>query len=142
MRPELEIEIDAVLDSEALSVLARPKERGASMRRAQVVLEAIHRAGGVPTIPAPVLAEVVRGRRAAAVDRVVRIGQVVPTDRPIAERAGQLLEGAGLGSAHAVDAFVVATAATVGPCVILTGDLEDLGRLAVDLPGVAVRSLR
>jgi PIN domain len=55
---------------------------------------------------------------------------VVDLTERTARRAGALLARAGLGSAHAVDAFVVATALELGPAVIATGDPDDLGRLA------------
>ncbi|HUP68898.1 MAG TPA: PIN domain-containing protein [Acidimicrobiales bacterium] len=132
----------AILDSEALSVLANPRERGASARRAQAVLEAIERRGGAARVPAPVLAEVLRTpARTAAAGRVLRRARVVPTDRGIAEHAGRLLEGLGLDSCHAVDAFVVATAASLAYAVILTEDPDDLRSLAAHTPGVAVQAL-
>jgi predicted nucleic acid-binding protein len=132
----------AVLDAEAVSVLASPQERGSASRRAQAVLHAIERRGGYAVVPAPVLAETSRTRgRRTAVDRVLRRLQVVPTDRPIAEQAGVLLEAAGMGSAAAVDAFVAATAAQMPAAVILTGDADDLGRLSSRLTNVAVQGL-
>lgn len=132
----------AVLDAEALSVLASPKERGVALRRAQAVLEAIERRAGYAIVPAPVLAETSRTRaRRAAVDRVLRRVQVVPTDRAIAETAGVLLEAAGMGSANAIDAFVVATAAQTPAAVVLTADADDLGPLAASLRHVEVERL-
>lgn len=132
----------AVLDAEALSALASPTERGSSARRAQAVLEAIERRGGTARVPAPVLAEVARTpARSAAVGRVLDHARVVPTDRPIAEHAGRLLERLGLDSCHAVDAFVVATAASLANAVILTGDPDDLRALAANVPAVAVQAL-
>lgn len=132
----------AVLDAEALSALANPGERGASARRARAVLEAIERRGGTARVPAPVLAEVARTpARSAAVGRVLRRARVVATDQAIAEHAGRLLEGLGLDSCHAVDAFVVATAAALTNAVILTGDPDDLRALAADVPAVVVRAL-
>lgn len=123
-------------------MLASPKERGSASRRAQAVLQAIERRGGYAVVPAPVLAETSRTRaRRAAVDRVLRRLQVVPTDRPIAEQAGALLEAAGMGSATAVDAFVAATAAQTPAAVILTGNGDDLGRLSSSLTNVAVEGL-
>lgn len=130
-----------VLDSEALSALAAPKERGAAARRAQAVLEAVERRGGVARVPAPVLAEVSRSRRRAGVDRVLRGVRVVATDRAIAERAADLLEHARRSSADAIDAFVVATAMHVGPAVIITGDPADLTRLSSDSPGITIQRL-
>jgi predicted nucleic acid-binding protein len=132
-----------VLDAEALSVLADPAEHGTSARRAQAVLEAIERRGGTARVPAPVIAEVARSSlRAAAVGRVLRRARVIPTDRGIAEHAGRLLERLRLDSCHAVDAFVVATAASVGNAVILTGDPDDMKRLAVTTTAVVVQALR
>lgn len=123
-------------------MLASPNERGSASRRAQAVLEAIERRGGYAVVPAPVLAETSRTRgRRAAVDHVLRRLQVVPTDRPIAERAGALLEAAGMGSAAAVDAFVAATAAQAPAAVILAGDAGDLDRLSSSLTNVAVQGL-
>lgn len=132
----------AVLDAEALSSLAAPNERAASARRAQAVLEAVERRGGTARVPAPVLAEVSRTTgRTAAVGRVLRRARLVSTDRPIAEHAGRLLERCGLDSCHAIDAFVVATAASIGGAVILTGDPEDMRSLAALTPGVVVQAL-
>lgn len=131
----------AVLDAEALSVLAHPKERAVSARRAQAVLEAVERRGGVARVPAPVLAEVARTpARTAAVDRVLRGARVVPTDRSIGQHAGRLLERLKLDSCHAVDAFVVATAASLGNAVVLTADADDIGRLASLVRGVVAQA--
>ena len=55
----------------------------------------------------------------------------------MARRAGALLARARLGSSHAVDAFVVATALEFEAAVIATGDPDDLSRLAA-----AERSVR
>jgi predicted nucleic acid-binding protein len=107
------------------------------------VLEAVERRGGIARVPAPVLAEVSRTKaRSAAIAHVLRHARVVPTDRAIAERAGLLLERLQLDSCHAVDAFVVATAATLGNAVIITGDPDDIGRLAAHVSAVAVQALR
>ena len=106
------------------------------------MLEAIERRGGYAVVPVPVLAETSRtGGRRAAVERVLRRLQVVPTDRSIAEQAGALLEAAGMGSAAAVDAFAAATAAQMATAVILTGDPDDLGRLSSRLVNVATEGL-
>src|SRR5215470_17869425 len=129
-----------VLDSEALSALAWPASRSKSTRRAQAVLEAVVRLGGHAVIPAPVLAEVARGpARRVAVDRVVRRMPVVPADRAIAERTGELLETNKLDSCHAVDDFVAATAISSGYSLVLTGDPDDLLRLTAGIPGVAIQ---
>jgi hypothetical protein len=132
-----------VLDAEAVSVLAHPRERGVAARRAQAVLAEAERRSALVRIPAAVLAELVRGgRRDAAVDRVVNAeDRVVATDAPIARLAGRMLGKRRLDSCHAIDAFVVATAARLGPSVVLTGDPVDLSALAVDHPHVRVRRL-
>ena len=131
-----------VLDAEAVSVLASPKERGSAARRAQAVLEAIERRGGFAVVPAPVLAETSRTRaRRDAVNRVLGKLEITPTDRRIAEIAGVLLAGAAFDSASAIDAFVVATAAVRQSAVVLTGDPGDLNMLAVSAPNVAIQSL-
>jgi hypothetical protein len=54
---------------------------------------------------------------------------VVDLTAAIARKAGALLASAKLRSAHAVHAFVVATALEFGSAVIATGDLDDIGRL-------------
>ena len=48
----------------------------------------------------------------------------------MARRAGHLLARSALSSAHAVDAFVVATALDFEAAVIATGDPKDIRRLA------------
>lgn len=132
----------AVLDSEALSALAFPTERGRAARRAQAVLTAVERLGGRACVPAPVIAEVARtSRRRAGVDQVLRKLPVVATDRTVATKAGDLLGRNGLDSRHAVDAFVAATAMTSRPAVVLSGDPDDLKRLLGGEAGVGVHKL-
>ena len=139
---ELAVGPAAVLDAEALSVLASPRERGAALRRAQAVLEAIERRAGYAVVPAPILAETSRTRaRRAAVDRVLQSARVVSTDRVIAETAGVLLEATGMDSTNAIDAFVVATAAQLPLAVILTADVDDIAYLAASLRHVEVQAL-
>ncbi|WP_300019390.1 PIN domain-containing protein [Pseudonocardia sp.] len=137
-----DLPVVAVLDSEALSAVAFPRERGRSARRAQAVLTAVERMGGRACVPAPVIAEVARTpARRAAVDRVLSRLPVVDTDRTVATTAGELLGRHDLDSRHAVDAFVAATALTTRPSVVITGDPDDLSRLVGDLPGVRVRAV-
>jgi predicted nucleic acid-binding protein len=132
-----------VLDSEAVSTLAHPRERGASARRAQAVLVAAERRSALIRVPAAVLVEVYRGGlRDAAIDRVVNVPErVVVTDARVARLAGRMLGRRKLDSRHAVDAIVVATAAALGASVILTGDPNDLRALAVEHPRVIVLPL-
>ena len=131
----------AVLDSEALSVLAERPRRSTALRRMQAVLEVIEERGGSAVVPAPVLVEVSRGSRSAGIARVVNRMQVVSTGRSIATAAGALLHEHDLDSRHAVDALVAATAATVQPSVIVTADPTDMARLTADLAAVEVFSL-
>lgn len=87
------------------------------------------------------LAEVCRGgARDASVNRLLNGRGIVVVDLAtrIARRAGALLARAGLDSSHAVDAFVVATAAEFATAVIATGDPTDLSRLSSGLPHVRV----
>jgi PIN domain-containing protein len=131
-----------VLDSEALSVLASPRERGVASRRAQAVLDEAHRRGAEVRIPAGVLVEAYKGsRRDAGIDRAVRGKSIVPIDQGVARVAGRLLGRDRLDSCSAVDASVVATAIRLGGGVILTGDPDDLGSLARDHPNVVVQAL-
>jgi predicted nucleic acid-binding protein len=84
-------------------------------------------------VPAAVLEEVCRGPRFdAAVERLLndRGILVCAVTRTIAQRAAGLLAKAKLSSAHAVDAFVVATALDFDAAVIATGDPDDLRRLS------------
>lgn len=133
-----------VLDAEAVSALANPRERGASARRAQALTARVERHGAIIRIPAAVLAELYRGGpRDAAIDRIANVEDwVVPTDRFIARLAGHLLGRRHLDSRHAIDALVVATAITLAPSVVVTGDPDDLKALASGHPNVEVVALR
>lgn len=122
-----------ILDSEALHALARATERGVLAERTRAILRVAHQEGALVRVPAPVLAEVCRGAHFdAAIERVLngRGIRVVPLHEATARRAGALLSKAKLGSEHAVDAFIVATAIELEPAVIATGDPNDLSRLA------------
>jgi hypothetical protein len=130
-----------ILDSEAVNALAHARERGALADRARAVLKVAHDENALVRVPSPVLAEVCRGRsHDAAVSRVLNGRGIVVVDltERSARRAGALLERCGLGSAHAVDAFVVATALTFGSAVIATGDPDDIRKLAQDYKGIRV----
>jgi hypothetical protein len=132
-----------VLDSEAVSALAAPRERAAAARRAHAVLTEAARRNALVRIPSPVLAEVYRGsKRDAGVDRIVGRGnRIVPLDHRIARTAGALLGRDHLDSCHVVDASVVATAVRLGGAVVLTGDADDLESLARDHRNVVVQPL-
>jgi len=122
-----------ILDSEAVNALAHASERAALAERARAILTVAHERRALVRVPAPVLAEVCRGRRLdAAVDRILngRGIEAISLTPGCARRAGALLAKANLGSDHAVDAFVVATALEFGSAVIATGDPQDVSRLA------------
>jgi predicted nucleic acid-binding protein len=130
-----------ILDSEAVNALARRRERSALSLRARAVLTVAHEEGALVRVPAPVLAEVCRGGgRDAPIDQLLsdRGIAVAPLTASIARRAGALLAKGKLSSAHAVDAFVVATAVELGSCIIATHDPSDLKRLAAGFRDVQV----
>ena len=130
-----------VLDAEALSALAHATTRSVAAQRARAILSVAHELGGLVRVPAPVLAEAYRGgARDAAVERVLdgRGIRVVDLTAKMARQAGALLGACKLDSSHAVDAFVVATAASYGPAIIATHDPEDIRRLAARLPMIRV----
>lgn len=122
-----------ILNAEALNALAWASRRSVLAERARAVLTVAFEERALVRVPAPVLAEVCRGRpEDAAVERVLngRGISVIELTEAMARRAGALLDRAKLGSAHAVDAFVVATAMAFASAVIATHDPEDLARLA------------
>jgi rRNA-processing protein FCF1 len=132
-----------VLDNEAVSSLAWPRERTAAARRAQAVLTVAARRHALVRVPSVVLAELYRDdRHDAAIDRLLgtAIG-VITTGRRLARLAGGLLHRHRLDSCHLVDAAVIATAARLGGAIVLTGDPDDLRNLAADHPNVHVIGL-
>jgi predicted nucleic acid-binding protein len=130
-----------ILDSEALNALARSRERPALALRARAILAVAHEEQALVRVPAPVLAEVCRGgARDAPIDHVLNERGIVvaPLTASLARRAGALLARARLGSAHAVDAFVVATAIELGPAIVATHDPNDIKRLSSGVRDVRV----
>ena len=122
-----------ILDSEALNALARATQRSVLAQRARAILQVAHEERALVRVPAAILALVCRGGAVdAPIERVLNDRGIVVVDlgAAAARRAGALLRRARLGSAHAVDAFVVATALEFSSAVIATGDPVDLGRLA------------
>lgn len=92
-------------------------------------------------IPSAVLVELYRGRGAdEAIDAVLARGfmKVVTTGARMARVAGHLLANIGAGSEMAIDALVVATAIRFGGGIIATHDPDDLRRLALAHPNVAI----
>ena len=132
-----------VLDAEALSSLACP--RGRAFREVRAALEAARRLRRDVVTPAVVLAELYRGPRRnqvvdACLSRETGI-RVRDTDRSFARYVGGVLAAAGAGSSDMADAHVVASAVEVGGGVVLTGDADDLTRLAASYPNVHVAPL-
>jgi predicted nucleic acid-binding protein len=124
-----------ILDSGAVIALARGDARARSF-----LLQAVEL--GVPIeVPVVVIAETVRGGpRDAGVNRVLNELGRVPDARELHGRiAGALLAAA--RSAATVDALVVAQAVAAGGARILTGDRDDLERLAAGHPQVRIHSL-
>lgn len=121
-----------VLDSGALTALGR-RDRQTAAR-----IAALRQRGlWPPIVPTAVLVESLTGNgvRDALANRVVGLSSVHPLDEPLARRAAQLRSTARAGSA--VDAVVVATAELL-EALVITGDLDDLGRLAEHTHGVAL----
>lgn len=114
-----------ILDSGAVIALSRRDDR------ARAALAAAWEVGAQVSIPAVVVAETVRGSgpRDAAVNRVITaVGDVGVTDETTGRVAGSLLGTA--RSDATVDALVVADAIERGGGVILTGNPDNLERLA------------
>ncbi len=133
-----------ILDAEALHALAHASERRVLADRARALLTVAHEKRALVRVPTPVLSEVCRGpRRDSAINHLLNsrgIG-VIDLTRSIAQQAGHLLARAKLTSAHAIDAFVVATALQFDTAVIATGDPADIQRLASPFRHVRVFAL-
>jgi len=124
-----------ILDSGAVIALARGDQR------ARAFLARALEVGAPIEIPVVVVAETVRGGpRDAPVHRVLKAIGSVPVAREAHGRTAGRLLGAARSTAT-VDAFVVAHAVESGGAQILTGDREDLERLAVPHPEVSIHPL-
>jgi predicted nucleic acid-binding protein len=93
------------------------------------------RLGREAVVPTLVLAELYRGRGYtqlvdACLARERASLTARDTDRNLARIVGGVLAGASAGSAMIVDAHVVALAVDAGGGVVVTGDPDDLQRLA------------
>jgi predicted nucleic acid-binding protein len=124
-----------ILDSGAVIALARGDWRArAFLARALDLRAPIE-------IPVVVVAETVRGGpRDAPVNRVLKAVGSISEAREIHGRtAGRLLAAA--RSSLTVDALVVAQAVEAGGAHILTGDRDDLERLAAQHPEVRIHPL-
>jgi predicted nucleic acid-binding protein len=130
-----------ILDSEALSALARPHEDRRRHESVRAALRTADRRRQLVRVPSAVLVEVYRGGGTdQRIDLVLGRGfaRVVTTGLRIARTAGHLLARVGSGSEMAVDALVVATAIRLGGGLILTHDPSDLRVLAANHPNVRV----
>jgi predicted nucleic acid-binding protein len=130
-----------ILDSEALSALARPHEDRWRHEHVRAALRTAASRGELVRVPSAVLVEVYRGGGTdQPIDLVLARGfaRVVTTGVRIARIAGHLLARIGSGSELAVDALVVATAIRLGGGLILTHDPSDFLALAADHPNVRI----
>lgn len=124
-----------ILDSGAVIALSRGDQRARAFLVRALEL-------GVPVeIPVVVVAETIRGGpRDAPVHRVLKaVGSVPETHEAHGRIAGRLLGAA--RSSGTVDALVVAQAVERGGAHILTGDRDDLERLAALHPEVWIQAL-
>jgi predicted nucleic acid-binding protein len=124
-----------ILDSGAVIALSRGEQR------ARAFLARALELGASVEAPVVVVAKTIRGGpKDAPVHRVLKaIGSVPDTREAHGRTAGRLL-GAARSTATA-DALVVAQAVEAGGAHVLTGDPEDLERLARPHPEVWVQEL-
>ena len=130
-----------VLDSEAVSALARPHENTDRHQRVRAAMRSAHSRNAPVRVPSAALVELYRGHGFdEPIDALLARGfaQVVTTGARIARIAGHLLADADAGSELAIDALVVATAVRFGGGLVVTHDPEDLGLLASRNHNVAV----
>jgi predicted nucleic acid-binding protein len=130
-----------ILDSEALSALARPRAAPDRHERVRAAMRVALRRGEPVRVPAAILVELYRGGGTdEAIDLELGRGyaRVVTTGVWIARLAGHLLAAVSAGSEMAVDALVVATAIRLGGGMILTHDPTDLERLAANHQNVHI----
>jgi predicted nucleic acid-binding protein len=130
-----------ILDTEALSALARPRNDPRRHERVRAALRSAERRNVPVRVPSAVLVELYRGSGTdEAIDHVLGRGfvRVVTTGVRIARISGHLLAAAGRDSELAIDALVVATAIRLGGGLVLTHDPGDLELLAADHPNVRI----
>ena len=133
-----------VLDSEALSALARPHRDALRHDQVRAAMRSAHDRNFPVRVPSAVLVELYRGGGTdESIDAVLARGfaQVVTTGARIARIAGHLLAEAHAGSEMAIDALVVATAIRLGGGVVVTHDPDDLKALAGGHPNVAIAAI-
>lgn len=118
--------ITVTFDTGALIALERRR------LRMWQVLRRIAEHGGVPIVPADVVAEWWRGRSDFR-ESILGFVSVEPLTDPLARLAGEAL--AKVRSASSVDAIVMASAAQRGDAVY-TADIDDLQKLRAFFPSV------
>ena len=133
-----------VLDQRAVDALGGPDT--AAKRRVRQAMMAADRLGRETVVPTVILAELYRGSgRNQMVDALLsREEQALvlrDTDRVLARLVGGVLAAVDSGSEDLADAHVVATAVEAGGGVLLTGDVDDLERLAEPFRTVVVEGL-
>jgi predicted nucleic acid-binding protein len=136
--------VRVVLDQRAVDALGGPDT--AAKRRVRQAMMAADRLGQETVVPTVILAELYRGGgRNQMVDALLsREEQALvlrDTDRVLARLVGGVLAAADSGSEDLADAHVVATAVEAGGGVLLTGDVDDLERLAEPFRTVVVEGL-
>lgn len=136
-----------VLDSHAVSILARYSDRTPEFAHVHTFLTAAIRTKSPIRVPAAVLAEQYRGRGYdQAIDafwsRHKEFVKTVDTDRDLARVVGNLLARHHRGTADHVDATVVASAYRLGGGVILTSDADDIEVLAGGHPNIEIELLQ
>lgn len=130
-----------ILDTEALSALARPRNAPQRHERIRAAMRSAERHNEPVRVPSAILVELYRGAGTdEAIDYVLGRGfaRVVTTGVRIARIAGHLLAAAGRDSEQAIEALVVATAIRLGGGLVLTHDPGDLEILAADHPNVRI----
>lgn len=133
-----------ILDSEALSALARPRSSPERHLKVRAAMRSAARRGHLVRVPSAILVELYRGGGSdEAIDQELSRGhvRVTTTGLRIARIAGHLLARAGWGSESAIDALVVATAIRLGGGMIVTHDPGDLERLAADHHRIRIASI-
>lgn len=119
------------LDTGALVALERRRDRVLRL------LRAAQQRGQPVTVPAAVVAEWWRGRSDRR-EAILAALLIEPMEESLARLAGEAI--AAVRGATTIDAIVMASAARRND-VVLTGDLDDLGRLATYFRGVRILSI-
>lgn len=133
-----------VLDAEAVNALVQRDHPG--QRTVRQALEAARRLRRDAVVPTVTLAELYRGAgRDQGLDALLARESeglaLRDTDRGMARLVGAVLATAQLGSERLVDAHAVAAAVEVGGGVVLTGDCDDIARLAAPYRTVVVETI-